>query len=81
MAVAEGIQRVDRVYFFDLLGAAAGCLALVPFLDRFGGPNTVLATSVLFAVSAAIWYNIAGTLRGRGHGSRAGAGLRGPDRL
>jgi hypothetical protein len=65
MAVAEGIQRVDRVYFFDLLGAAAGCLALVPFLDRFGGPNTVLATSVLFAVSAAIWYNIAGTLRGR----------------
>jgi hypothetical protein len=65
MAVAEGIQRVDRVYFFDLLGAAAGCLALVPFLDRFGGANTVLATSVLFAVSAAIWYNIAGTLRGR----------------
>ena len=65
MAVAEGIQRVDRVYFFDLLGAAGGCLALVPFLDRFGGPNTVLATSVLFAVSAAIWYNIAGTLRGR----------------
>lgn len=65
MAVAEGIQRVDRVYFFDLLGAAAGCLALVPFLDRFGGPNTVLATSVLFAVSAAIWYNISGASRGR----------------
>ena len=65
MAVAEGIQRVDRVYFFDLLGAAAGCLALVPLLDRFGGPNTVLVTSVMFAVSAAIWYNIAGTLRGR----------------
>ena len=65
MAVAEGIQRVDRLYFFDLLGAAAGCLVLVPFLDRFGGPNTVLVTSALFAVSAAIWYNIAGTLRGR----------------
>src|SRR5579862_6857320 len=65
MAVSEGIQRVDRVYFFDLLGAAGGCLALVPFLDRFGGPNTVLVTSVLFSVSAAIWYNIAGTLRGR----------------
>lgn len=65
MAVAEGIKRVDRVYFFDLLGAAGGCLALVPFLNQFGGPNTVLATSVLFAVSAAIWYNLAGTLRGR----------------
>ena len=65
LAVAEAIQRVDRVYFFDLLGAAAGCLALVPLLNHFGGPNTVLATSVLFAVSAAIWYNLAGTLRGR----------------
>ncbi|HEV2687539.1 MAG TPA: hypothetical protein VGV35_03265 [Bryobacteraceae bacterium] len=65
MAVAEAIQRVDRVYFFDLLGAAAGCLALVTLLNYFGGPNTVLATGVLFAVSAAIWYNLAGTLRGR----------------
>ena len=64
-AVSEAIQRVDRVYFFDLLGAAGGCLALVPFLNYLGGPNTVLAASVLFAVSAAIWYNLAGTLRGR----------------
>jgi hypothetical protein len=65
IAVAEGIQRVDRVYFFDLLGAAGGCLVLVPFLNYLGGPNTVIAVSVLFAVSAAIWYNLAGTLRGR----------------
>ncbi len=65
LAVSEGIQRVDRVYFFDLLGAAAGCLALVPLLNFFGGPNAVLAASVLFAVSAAIWYNLAGTQRGR----------------
>jgi len=65
MAVAEAIQRVDRVYFFDLLGAAVGCLALVTLLNYFGGPNTVLAAGVLFAVSAAIWYNLASTLRGR----------------
>ena len=65
IAIAEGIQRVDRVYFFDLLGAAGGCLALVPFLNDFGGPNTVLAASILFAVSASFWYNLAGTLRGR----------------
>jgi len=65
IAVAEGIQRVDRVYFFDLLGAAGGCLLLVPFLNYFGGPNTVIAVSVLFAVSSAIWYNLAGMLRGR----------------
>ena len=65
IAVGEAIQRVDRVYFFDLLGAAAGCVVLIPFLDHFGGPNTVLAASVLFAVAAAIWYNRAGSLRGR----------------
>jgi hypothetical protein len=65
IAVAEGIQRVDRVYFFDLLGAAGGCLVLVPFLNYFGGPNTVIAVSVLLAVSAATWYNLAGNLRGR----------------
>ena len=65
IAVAEGIRRVDRVYFFDLLGAAGGCLVLVPFLNYFGGPNTVIAVSILFAVSAAIWYNLAGALRGR----------------
>ncbi len=65
IAVAEAIQRVDRVYFFDLIGAAGGCLLLVPFLNYFGGPNTVIAVSVLLAVSAAIWYNLAGTLRGR----------------
>lgn len=65
IAVAEGIKRVDRVYFFDLLGAAGGCLLLVPFLNYFGGPNTVISVSVLFAVSAAIWYNLAGTSRYR----------------
>ncbi len=65
IAVSEAIARVDRVYFFDLLGAAGGCLVLVPFLNYFGGPNTLIAASVLFAVSAAMWYNMAGTLRGR----------------
>ncbi len=64
-AVAEAIQRVDRVYFFDLLGASIGCLLLVPFLNQLGGPNTVLAAAVLFAVSAAVWYRLAGALRGR----------------
>ena len=33
LAISETIERVDRVYFFDLLGAAAGCLLLVPLLE------------------------------------------------
>jgi hypothetical protein len=65
LVVAETIERVDRVYFFDLIGAAAGCLALVPFLNFIGGPNTVLAAAVLFAVSSAIWFNCGASGLGR----------------
>jgi predicted membrane-bound spermidine synthase len=65
LAISETIERVDRVYFFDLLGAAGGCLVLVKFLDIFGGPNTVIVAGVLFAVSSAIWLNLAGNARGR----------------
>ena len=59
LAIAETIKRVDRVYFFDLLGAAAGCAVLVPLLKWVGGPNTILVAAVVFAVSAAIWFHIA----------------------
>jgi hypothetical protein len=65
LAIAETIERVDRVYFFDLVGAGAGCLLLVPLLNSFGGPNTVLATAAVYAASAAIWYSLAGKVRGR----------------
>lgn len=65
LAIAETIERVDRVYFFDLLGAAGGCLLLVPLLDAAGGPNTVIAAAGLFAASAAIWFSLSGILLGR----------------
>ncbi len=65
LAISETIERVDRVYFFDLLGASGGCLVLVPLLNTFGGPNTVIAAAVLFAASSAIWYNMASEGRGR----------------
>jgi len=65
LVVADTVERVDRVYFFDLLGAAIGCMALWPFLNSLGGPNTVLAAAVLFAVSSAIWFHCAPSARGR----------------
>ncbi len=65
LAIAEGIRRVDRVYFFDLLGAGAGCALLVPLLNTFGGPNTVLAAAAVFAASASIWFSLAGKVAGR----------------
>ncbi len=65
LAIADTIQRVNRVYFFDLIGASGGCLALIPLLNWVGGPNTILVAAVLFAVSAAIWFHLAHAARGR----------------
>jgi len=65
LALAEAIERVDRAYFFDLAGAATGCLLLILFLDSFGGPNTVIASGVFYGVAAAIWFHLAGSARRR----------------
>ncbi len=65
LAISSSIERVDRVYFFDLLGAAAGCLALVWLLEAIGGPNTVVAVSVLFAAAGAVWFSLADMRFGR----------------
>ena len=65
LAVSETIERVNRVYFFDLLGAAAGCLLLMGLLRIFDGESTVLAAAVIFAAAAAIWHSMAGSQRGR----------------
>ena len=65
LAVSETMERIDRVYFYDLMGAAGGCLLLVPLLNQFGGPSTVIAVAVCFAVAAALWHSIAGSVTGR----------------
>jgi len=65
LAISEAIERVDRAYFFDLAGAAVGCLMLIPFLDLFGGANTVIAAAVIYGVSAAIWFHQSGHPRRR----------------
>ena len=59
LVVAETIERVNRIYFFDLAGAATGCLLLIPLLDWVGGPNTVAAASAVYALSACVWFDLA----------------------
>lgn len=65
LAIAETIERVNRVYFADLAGTAAGCAVLVPLLNRLGGPNAVLAAGGLFAASSLVWFLVSGDRRGR----------------
>ncbi len=63
LAISETVERIERVYFFDLLGASAGCLLLVPFLNEFGGTSTVMLVAVLFAATGAIWHSMAGSVK------------------
>ena len=65
LVIGETIENVSRVYCYDLLGAAAGCLLLIKLLDLLGGPGTVLSASVIFAAAAAVWYSMADSVRGR----------------
>ncbi|MFL6417188.1 MAG: hypothetical protein ACJ74Y_16120 [Bryobacteraceae bacterium] len=65
LVISETLERVNKTYFFDLLGAAAGCLVLVPLLHWIGAPSTVLVAAILFSVSSAIWFHLDASPRGR----------------
>jgi hypothetical protein len=65
LVIGETIAKVDRVYFFDLLGAAAGCFILLALLSLVGGIGTVIGAAVTFAAAAAIWHSMAGSAGGR----------------
>ena len=65
LVIADTIERVNRVYFADLLGAGAGCLALIPLLDLLGGPNTVIAAALLYVASGVVWYSLSGATKWR----------------
>ena len=59
MVISETMERVNRIYFFDLLGAAVGCLLLVPLLNLLGGAGTVLSAALLFVAGGAVWHSMA----------------------
>jgi spermidine synthase len=47
LAISRLSDRINAVYASDLLGAAAGCLVLIPLLDRVGAPGVVLTAAAL----------------------------------
>jgi predicted membrane-bound spermidine synthase len=65
LAVSETIERVNRVYFADLGGAALGCMLLWPLLEVPSGPGVVVAAAAVFAAAGAIWFTMASSVRGR----------------
>jgi len=53
LAFARLTERINTLYAADLLGAAAGCLALVPLMNQLGAPGVVMSAATLSAAAAA----------------------------
>jgi spermidine synthase len=58
LAMSRLHRDIGRVYAADLLGAAAGCLLLLPVLNAIGAPGALLLAAGLGAISSvlcAVW--------------------------
>jgi hypothetical protein len=55
LAISRLASRINVVYAADLTGAAAGCLALIPLLDRLGAPGVVLSAAALALIAAVLF--------------------------
>ena len=57
LAIARFAARVNAVYAADLIGAAGGCLLLIPLLNRLGAPGVVLMAATLAVIAAVCFAN------------------------
>ncbi|MCM3881422.1 MAG: hypothetical protein ND807_15040 [Vicinamibacterales bacterium] len=55
LAIARRSTRVNVVYGADLIGAAVGCLLLLPLMNQFGAPGVVLLAALLGSVAALLF--------------------------
>jgi hypothetical protein len=55
LAISRLSAQVNAVYAADLIGAAGGCLMLIPLLDRLGAPGVVLAAAALTIAAAMLF--------------------------
>jgi spermidine synthase len=55
IAISRMTWRINAVYAADLIGAAAGCLALIPLLNRLGAPGVVLTAAALSSAAAVLF--------------------------
>ena len=55
LAISRLSSRINAIYAADLIGASAGCLVLIPLLDRIGAPGVVLSAAALACVAAVLF--------------------------
>ena len=53
-------DKINTLYFFDLIGAGIGAILIVPLLPVLGGPGLVVFTSLLGLLSA-IFFSVRGS--------------------
>jgi hypothetical protein len=63
LAISRLSAQINAVYAADLIGAAGGCLILIPLLDRLGAPGVVLAAAALTIAAAVLFASGAGRPR------------------
>ena len=59
LAISRLAAQFNAVYAADLIGAAGGCLMLIPLLDRLGAPGVVLAAAALTIAAAMLFASAA----------------------
>lgn len=52
---ARETEHIALLYSADLAGASLACLAVVPLLNKLGGPNAVICAALAMALAGAIW--------------------------
>jgi hypothetical protein len=55
LSMREAALRVDRLYFWDLLGAGAGCALAVTFMNVLSPPGAALVAAALFALASFVY--------------------------
>jgi spermidine synthase len=55
LAISRLADRINVVYAADLVGAALGCLVLIPLLNLLGAPGVVLVATALAALAAVLF--------------------------
>jgi hypothetical protein len=55
LAISRLSARINAVYAADLIGAALGCLVLIPLLNAIGAPGVVIGAATLAVVAAVLF--------------------------
>lgn len=55
LAISRFSSRISTIYAADLVGAAAGCVLLIPLLDRVGAPGVVLGGAAIALGAATLF--------------------------